>query len=329
MTPASGTAGSPSSDGSSARLTAHGRPRATASGPRRRGGPPSLDPGHPPPRRAAAFGGSASSVTRGRADASATSNRRPSWTRRNRTGVPHSTSLSSAKTSSRACVTAASTGWPSASVRVELAAEDDRSPVGDLELHRDDGGDLAFDEARGDARERVLERDARAFAGVQEDEPQRRLVVEDRRQLLAADRATPARVVLEQEGALAARSVEASMADEVEDVERVRLELLRQRRQGRDVEPLDRDRIRIEQRLERAGQPRLLGVGVEELEIRWRTDDAEDPDRQPDLERSHAAWARPGSGRPASTSRSPGSSGHRTGIPRGSPRAPARPSATA
>ena len=92
--------------------------------------------------------------------------------------------------------------------------------------------------------------------------------MEDRRELLAADGPTAPRVVFEQEGALPARSVEATVTDEVKDVEGVRLELLRERRQGRDVEPLDRDRIRVEQRLERAGQPRLLCVGVEELEVR-------------------------------------------------------------
>jgi len=41
--------------------------------------------------------------------------------------------------------------------RVELTAEHDRRPVRDLELHPDDGRDLEFDQARRDARERILE----------------------------------------------------------------------------------------------------------------------------------------------------------------------------
>ena len=101
---------------------------------------------------------------------------------------------------------------------IELGAEHDRSPIRDLELHPDDRGDLAFDQARRDAREWVLDRAPTAFARVEDGQPEGHLVCQDRAELDAADSSSATLLVLEQQDPIVGVVVVPAMADVVEDV---------------------------------------------------------------------------------------------------------------
>ena len=137
----------------------------------------------------------------------------------NSTGVAHSTPFRSAKIALRASASAASTGAEAVGEGgVELAREGDRGAVGDLELHRDDGGDLAVDEARRHSGKRVADRAAGALASVQDGEPKGRLIGQDRAELHSADEAAAPAPVLEHEHPVVARPVIAAVTDVVEDV---------------------------------------------------------------------------------------------------------------
>ena len=148
---------------------------------------------------------------------------------------------------------------------VELAREDERRAVGDLELHGDDGRYLALDEARRDAGERVVGGAARSLAGVEDGEAQRALVGEHRPEVHAAHLPAAPVVLLEQQQPVLALGVEDAVPDEVEDVvvvapqrplqrcERARAPATRSRpRRGRPTPPA-RPRASVARRPRRAG----------------------------------------------------------------------------
>ena len=197
------------------------------------------------PTRSATFGGRSGS-TRTIGTASMMLNRRPSATRMNRTGVAHSTSFCVGEDRPPRLGDGRVDRLALREDRVELGREEDRRAIGDLELHPDDGRDLALDQARGDARERVVDRAARALARVQDDELQRLAVADDRREAVGADDVTEAVLVLEQQGAFLVGAVEAAVADEVEDVVVALPDLPVQGQQRRVLEPVDRDRVRLD-----------------------------------------------------------------------------------
>ena len=69
--------------------------------------------------------------------------------------------------------------------------------------------------------------------------------MEDRPELVSADRPAAAGVVLEQERALAVRVVEAAVTDEVEDVIAVGAKLPGEREEIRLLEPVDRHGVGV------------------------------------------------------------------------------------
>ena len=105
---------------------------------------------------------------------------------------------------------------------IERRAERDRRPVGDGKLHGDHGRQAAEHQGSGHAGEGVHAAAVGAgrVAGVEEDEPQRLEVLEERGQGLAGHRLGLAVRPFEEEHPFALPRVEAAMADEVKDMER-------------------------------------------------------------------------------------------------------------
>ena len=179
---------------------------------------------------------------------------------RSSTAVPHSEASSETAIALRTSQIAASMPESAGQEVVELVAEDERGPVGDLGLHRDDRRQALAHEGLADAGERVASGRPRALARVEDGELHGPGVVEQRPEPRARDPVRRAVVALEDEDALLRLLVEAAVADEVEDVEVVEQGAL-QARQGRVLE--DRD-------AEAAARDEVAGRRREQLLARGR-----------------------------------------------------------
>ena len=168
--------------------------------------------------------------------------------------------------------------------RVQALAERDRRVVGDLELHADDRGDVEVHETRRHPGERVDMRAARALAGVQDHEPQARLVLQHCPDLLARDvvRATLGR--LEHEDAGLGGLVVRAMADVMQDVDLVGLgDPATEFAERRAVEPGHLDQPGLSRSCERPFEVAPLDIRVELRIPRGTAHHREDPQRQADL----------------------------------------------
>ena len=101
---------------------------------------------------------------------------------------------------------------------IELRREHDGRTIRDLELHADDGGNLALDQARRHAGEWILDRAATSLASVEHGQPKRDFVLQDRAQLDAGDAAGTAEIVFEKDDTVVCVVVVATMPDVMEDV---------------------------------------------------------------------------------------------------------------
>ena len=173
---------------------------------------------------------------------------RPSGTRINRTGVPHSMSLlRSASIATRAAARLASTGEARRERLIEAAREHDRGFVTNFELHRDHCRDVMPNERSCYTGKRVRPCLSGALTSVENRQAQRGEVVQDHPQLVAAHGLCRATVVLEQEDAPLRLAVARPVSDVMQCMERLGLKRLQNRSERRPLNPLELDRARLAQ----------------------------------------------------------------------------------
>ena len=226
------------------------------------------------------------------AGAAAMSNNTPSGACRYRTGVPHSSvSSGGRKPLPRLGQRRVDRDAPGDRL-VERSAELDRGVVGDLVLHRHDRGRALADEGAGRAREQVRRVRSTAFARVEDRETQRLVIAQH-----ASDARRPLVVGLpigtgEGDDPLLAVLVEATVADEVEDVPRALPQRLLHVRPCLSGDPLELDDALALERREGGREPASLSLDVEPVEVGRTDPDGEDPDRRCHAERRHALGQR-------------------------------------
>src|SRR5947207_1739320 len=103
--------------------------------------------------------------------------------------------------------------------------------------------------------------------------------MQDHPQLVAAHRACPAGVILEQEDSSLCVAVVCPMPDVVQSMKRLSLERLEQRTKGRPLEPMQFNRPNFAKVRESAFEIVALAVGVELLMFRGAADDTEQSQR--------------------------------------------------
>jgi hypothetical protein len=167
-------------------------------------------------------------------------------------------------------------------------AEDERGPVADLGLHGDDSRQALPHEGLTDAGEGVTSGGAGALAGVENGELHVARVVEQGAEPGTRDAMRRAVVALENEHALVELAVEAAVADEVEDVERVEQGAL-QCGQRRVVEDDELDEARVDEVLRRRLEQLTLAVHSELGHVAGARDHDEHPQRRVDDDRRRHA----------------------------------------
>ena len=178
-------------------------------------------------------------------------------------------------------------GGPSAGEgSVEAAGERDRGAVRDLVLHCRDGGDAAADEGGGGAGEQVAGAGGGACAGVQDNQAGHRAgLTQQVDQPASGDGVRAAVRALEEQRALVAGGVEGAVPDVVQYVPFPVHEQVLQPGPGRVRCPVHLSKAPAGGPGQGAGQVVLFCVGVQAVQVARGRDDAEYPQRRPDLQR--------------------------------------------